>query len=102
MLKREPALISSDIVVRVARTTMEGASGQPDAGRKFVQLLDTIRNEVEPPITVLQDLGVVNIYHLQFSLPIRNLTLGDICTRVGFPGAAIAEGVGSAFCDQVD
>lgn len=78
MSKRVPALASSDIVMRMARTTMEGARGQTDAVREFVQLLNTIRHEVKPHITVLQDLGIINIYHLQFSLPSWNLPLGDI------------------------
>lgn len=73
-----PTLASSDIVVRVAGTAMEGARGQTDAGREFMQLLNTIRHEVEPRITVLQDLCIINIYHLQFSLPGWNLPLGDI------------------------
>lgn len=56
VLKRVPTLTSSDIVVRVARTAMKGARGKTDAGREFMQLLNTIRHEVEPRITVLQNL----------------------------------------------
>ncbi len=97
MLKRVPALASSDIVVRVARTTMEGARGQADAGREIVQLLNTIRHEVEPRITVFQDLGIINIYHFQFSLPGWNLPLSDMCARMGFPWAAMEKGVASTF-----
>lgn len=101
MLKRAPALVSGDVVVGVARTAMEGASGQPDAGREFVQFLDAIRNEVEPRITVLQDLGIVDVYHLQFPLPGGNLTFGDMCARAGFPEAAMVEGVATAFAIEL-
>lgn len=99
MLKRAPTLISSDIVVRVARTTMEGASGQPDAGREFVQFLNTIRNEMEPRITVLLDLGIVNVYHLNFSLPGWNLPLAHMCARVVFQGSDSGRRV-VRFCDR--
>ncbi len=86
VLKRALALISSDIVVRVARTTMEGANGQPDTGREFVQLLNTICNEVEPRITVLQDLGIINIYHLLLS-PWLEFTTRRYVRKGGFPEA---------------
>lgn len=68
---------------------MEGASGQPDAGREFVQLLNTIRDKVEPRITVLLDLGIVNIYHLDFSLPGWNLPFGDMAVGVSFQDAIV-------------
>lgn len=84
MLKRVPTLASSDIVVRVARTAMEGARGKTDAGREFMQLVNTIRHEVEPRITVLQNLCIINIYHLQFLLLGRNLPRGDILVINGF------------------
>jgi hypothetical protein len=48
---------------------MKGARGQTDANREFVQFLNTICHEVEPRVTVLLDLGVVNVHHLFFSPP---------------------------------
>lgn len=97
VLKRAPTLVSSDVIVGVARTAMEGASGQPDTGREFVQFLDAIRHEVEPRITVLRDLGVVDVYHLLFSLPGGNLAFGDMFVGVNFPGEAMAEAVATDF-----
>jgi len=96
MLKRALALVGGNVVVGMSRTAMEGARGQPNASRKFVQFLDAICHEVEPSTTVLQDLGVVDVYHLQFSLLLSNLTFCDMYSGAGFPGPAMVESVATA------
>jgi len=62
--ERALTLASSNVIVGMKRSAMEGARGQPDADSEFVQFLNAICHEVEPRIAVPLNLGVVNVDHL--------------------------------------
>lgn len=83
-MKRTSALASCNVVVWMARTVMEGTYRQPNPSREFVQLLDAIRHEVEPCMTVLQDPSVVYVNHWLFSLLGGNLALGEVSAMAPF------------------
>lgn len=77
MLEGAPALASGNVVMWMARAAMKCTRGNTNAGREFVQFLQAVRHQVEPRITVLQDLGVVHIHHLFLSPPGENLAPED-------------------------
>lgn len=84
VLERSLPLASSDVVVRVARTVMEGARGYTDAYRELMQFLGAICHEVEPRTAVLQNLGVIDVHHLLFSSLGRNLASCGIAPKATF------------------
>jgi hypothetical protein len=94
VLKCAPALANCDVVVGVSSTEMECARRHTYTSCKFMQLLDAIRHQVIPRITVLGYLGIVDINHFfLLSPPGRNLALRAMCDvkvflnrdREGFP-----------------
>lgn len=91
VLERSLTLARSDVIVGVTRSAMEGPRGHTDADREFVQFLDAICHEVGPRITVLPNLGVVNVHHLLFSSRSLNLASCGIGAGASFPGAVMAE-----------
>jgi len=86
-LKRALALVSCDVVVGVSSTAMEGARGHAYTSCKLMQFLDAIRQKVKPGITVLQDLGIVDINHSSLSPSGRNLAFETKCAMRIFPGS---------------
>lgn len=60
--KRSKTLAFSDVIVGMARATMECPSRQPDVGSEGVKLFETVRCQMEPTATVLRYFSVIDVY----------------------------------------